>query len=152
MASSDLSDEGSVTPTRRLDDDDYASLLEFRDGLRQFLRWSQESARAAGITPTHHQLLLAVRGHRGSASIGDVAEHLMLKHHSAVELVDRAAARNLVERVMDDDDQRVVRVRLTAEGEQRLEALASAHLEELSRTGPRLAALWNRLPRVGGDA
>ncbi|MEO6653260.1 MAG: MarR family winged helix-turn-helix transcriptional regulator [Ilumatobacteraceae bacterium] len=150
-ASSDPSNEDRDSP-RQFDDDDYASLLEFRDGLRQFLRWSQDSARAAGLTPSHHQLLLAIRGHRGPVSIGDVAEHLMLKHHSAVELVDRAAARDLVERVTDDDDQRVVRVRLTAGGERRLQALASAHLEELSRTGPRLAALWNRLPQVGGDA
>ena len=149
--SSDVSHAPRETTRRRLDDDDYATLLEFRDGLRHFLRWSQGSAKAAGLTPSHHQLLLAIRGHRGTVSIGDVAEHLMLKHHSAVELVDRAAERGLVERVTDDHDQRVVRVRLTADGEHKLSELTSAHLEELSRVGPRLSSLWNRLPQVGRD-
>lgn len=149
--SADISiDVGAVAP-RRLDDDEYETLLEFRDGLRQFLRWSQTKAKEAGLTPSHHQLLLAVRGHRGPVSIGDVADHLMLRHHSAVELVDRAADRGLIERVADEHDQRVVRVRLTADGEARLQVLASAHLEELSRVGPRLSSLWNRMPQVGRD-
>ena len=65
-------------------------LLEFRTGLRRFLHWSEEQARAAGLTAAQHQLLLAVRGHDGGPTIGEVAEQLLLRHHSAVELVDRA--------------------------------------------------------------
>jgi DNA-binding MarR family transcriptional regulator len=129
-----------------LSDDDYARLLEFRDGLRRFLRWSEERAREAGLTPAQHQLLLAVRGHGSPPSLSELAGHLLLRHHSAVELVDRAEQAGLVRRVHGDDDHRVVRVILTAEGDRHLRSLAATHLEELSRTGPRLSALWSRLP------
>jgi DNA-binding MarR family transcriptional regulator len=114
-------------------DDDYADLLRFRDALRRFLRWSERQARAAGLTPGHHQLLLAVRGHPGDPTVGDVADHLLLRHHSAVELVDRAVQAGLVERRTDDDDRRVVRVSLTDAGSRRLDGLAAIHLEELGR-------------------
>jgi len=131
---------------RELETADFEALLEFRDGLRRFLRWSEECAKAADITPSQHQLLLAIRGHRGPSSVSDIAAHLLLRHHSAVELVDRAEAAGLVERAGDDRDHRVVRVRLTDAGERKLQALGAAHLEELSRTGAALAGLWRRLP------
>lgn len=118
----------------------------FRDGLRRFLRWSEDQAKAVGLTGTQHQLLLAVRGHRGPPSIGEVAQHLLLRHHSVVELVDRAVAAGLVERIHDVDDQRVVRVRLSDSGVRKVEALAGAHLEELSRLRSQLAGLWDDLP------
>ena len=85
----------------QLSDRDYERLLEFRTALRQFMRWSEMQAEAAGITPAQHQLLLAVRGNpdpRGPR-IGEVADALLLRHHSAVELVDRAEAAGLVRRV-----------------------------------------------------
>jgi DNA-binding MarR family transcriptional regulator len=129
-----------------LHDEDFAQLLGFRDGLRRFLHWSEAQARMAGLTPARHQLLLAVRGHGRLPSISDLAEHLLLRHHSTVELVDRACHAGLIERLVDQDDQRVVRVGLTPAGEEKLAALASAHLEELSRLRPRLTALWDRLP------
>ena len=116
---------------REVTDADLTRLLEFRDGLRRFLHWSEEQAKAAGLTAAQHQLLLAVRGHDGSPSVGEVAAHLLLRHHSAVELVDRAARAGLVRRVTDAEDQRVVRLELTAAGERKLAALAAAHLEEL---------------------
>jgi DNA-binding MarR family transcriptional regulator len=118
---------------RALDDDDYARLLSFRDGLRRFLRWSEGQAQAVGLTGPQHQLLLAIRGHGGAPSVGDVAAHLRLRHHSAVGLVDRAVGAGLVERTSDPDDQRVVRLHLTSEGEEKLGALAAAHMEELTR-------------------
>lgn len=122
-------------------------MLRFRDGLRRFQRWSEEQAKSVGLTPAQHQLLLAVRGHTpGAPSIGDIAEHLLLRHHSVVELVDRAVTADLVERIHDDDDQRVVRLQLTARGVDRLEALSGAHLEELSRLQTRFASLWADLP------
>jgi DNA-binding MarR family transcriptional regulator len=131
---------------RPLETSDFEELLEFRDGLRRFMRWSDDCAKSAGITPSQHQLLLAIRGHRGPSSVSDIASHLLLRHHSTVELVDRAEVAGLVERVGDDEDHRVVRVRLSAEGERKLQALSTAHLEELSRIGSRLAGLWRRLP------
>jgi DNA-binding MarR family transcriptional regulator len=136
---------------RRLDDADYARLLEFRTGLRRFLRWSEQQAAAAGLTPAQHQLLLAIRGHRGPEgaaavpTVGDVADHLLLRHHSAVELVDRAVAAGLVERRPDPTDQRQVRLVLTPAGAQRLEHLSALHLEELTRLGSALHPLTDGL-------
>ncbi len=123
---------------RQLSSEDYENLLAFRTGLRRFLHWSETQARAAGLTPAQHQLMLAVKGHPGAQgpTIGDLAGYLMLRHHSAVELVDRAEAAGLVERWGDDDDGRVTRVRLTDEGEARLASLAQATLDELRGLAP----------------
>jgi DNA-binding MarR family transcriptional regulator len=125
-----------------LSDADYQELLEFRDGLRRFLWWSEQNALEAGITPGQHQLLLAIRGHPGRApTIGDVADHLLVRKHSAVGLVDRAVMAGLVERQSDPEDHRVVRLRLTRSGTRRLAALAAAHVDELKRLGPIFAKL-----------
>ena len=132
-------------------DADLARLLAFRDGLRRFLHWSEERAREVGLTPAQHQLLLAVRGHGSAPSISEIAEHLLLRHHSAVQLVDRAVLAGFVRRTADPSDQRVVRVELTADGARRLRALAEVHLEELSRIGPRFGALWSHLPPNRGS-
>jgi len=129
--------------TSDLVDADYQRLLDFRDGLRHFLRWSEQRAGEAGLTPAQHQLLLAIRGHAtGVPTVGDVADHLLLRHHSAVGLVDRAVAAGLVERLPDHDDHRVVRLRLTPVGTRRLASLAALHLEELERLGARRAPMW----------
>jgi DNA-binding MarR family transcriptional regulator len=120
-------------------DQDYERLLAFRDRLRRFVHWSEQQAFDAGITPGQYQLLLAIRGHPdGPPTIGDVAEHLLLRHHSVVGLVDRAAQAGLVERHVDAADHRVVRLALTPAGASRLAALAAAHIDELSRAGPEL--------------
>lgn len=134
------------SPSPTLTDDDFARLLDFRDGLRRFLRWSDDQAGAVGLTGSQHQLLLAVRGHGTAPSIREVAEHLLLRHHSVVELVDRAESAGLLERIDDPDDHRVVRLRLTSAGAAKVEALSAAHLEELSRLRPRFAVLWDDLP------
>jgi DNA-binding MarR family transcriptional regulator len=136
----------SPTTAPPVGDAEFVRLLEFRDGLRRFLRWSDRQAQDAGLSAGQHQLLLAVRGHQGLPSVGDVAAHLLLRHHSAVELVDRAERAGLLRRIADDADQRVVRLELTADGEARLAHLAAAHLEELSRLRPSFAALWKHLP------
>ena len=84
--------------TMRLRDADYEDLLILRTGLRRLMRWSEQQALAAGLTPAQHQLLLAVRGHadpRGP-TVGEVADYLLLRHHSAVGLVDRAVSAGLV--------------------------------------------------------
>jgi DNA-binding MarR family transcriptional regulator len=130
-----------------LTDAEYEQLLEFRDGLRRFLHWSETQATRAGLTPAQHQLLLAIRGHDGpqDPTIGDVAEHLQLRHHSAVGLIDRAEHGGLVQRSSDPEDQRVVRLRLTALGRRRLERLSALHLEELRRLSPSLRPLWAHL-------
>jgi DNA-binding MarR family transcriptional regulator len=112
---------------------DFERLLEFRVTLRRFQRWSEDQAKAAGLTHVQHQLLVAIKGHPGGMppTIGDLAGYLLLRPHSAVELVDRAAAAGLVERTPDREDGRVVRVRLTADGEEILQRLTRAHLDRL---------------------
>ncbi len=128
--------------------EDFQNLLAFRTGLRRFLHWSQTQAKSAGLTPAQHQLLVAIKGHPGGQdpAISDLAASLLLRHHSAVELVDRAQAGGLVERMDDPGDGRVTRVRLTADGEARLAKLSLAHVDELRHLAPvleQLVARWD---------
>lgn len=130
---------------------DYRALLEFRTALRRFSRWSQTQAEAAGLTTAQHQLLLAVKGHddaRGP-TIGDVANYLLLRHHSTVELVNRAQAAGLVDREKDAQDGRVVRLRLTEQGERCLDQLTQLHLDELQQLEPLLRHLVRVAPTEG---
>jgi DNA-binding MarR family transcriptional regulator len=121
--------------TRPLSDRDYQSLATFRRELRRFLAFSEGAARAAGLTPAHHQLLLAIRGHAGGApSTTDVADALQLKLHSATELVARAEAKGLVTRShTDPDDARRAVLALTDEGAAKLADLSTVHRDELRR-------------------
>ena len=139
---------------RELSSGDYANLLVFRTALRRFLHWSKSQARAAGLTPAQHQLLVAVKGHPGPQrpTIGELAAYLMLRHHSTVELVDRAQAAGLVQRHPDAADGRLTRVHLTADGESRLYQLTAAHLGELRDLAPILDQLVAGLPEQPGEA
>ena len=112
---------------------DFEHLLAFRSSLRRFQRWSEDQARDAGLTHAQHQLLVAVKGHPsgGPPTVRDVAGYLLLRHHSTVELVDRAQVAGLVRRVPDPSDGRLVRIQLTAKGERILNKLTPAHLVEL---------------------
>lgn len=116
-------------------DADYRRLLELRTELRRFLHWSEEEAKREGLTPAQHQLLLAVRGHAGpqEPTVGDVAETLLLRHHSATGLVDRTVQAGYLRRTRDPDDHRVVRLAVTRAGANKLARLSQRHLEELAR-------------------
>lgn len=151
---------GSVMPDSPISSDgvtlaqpEFERLLELRTGLRKFLRWSEEQARGAGLTPAKHQLLLAVKGHPEAPgpTVGDVANHLVLRHHSAVELIDRAAADGLVRRDPDADNRSAVRVSLTPLGEEKLSALSKAHLQELAHLAPTMNSLWKAIERADTD-
>jgi DNA-binding MarR family transcriptional regulator len=124
-------------------DNQYARLLAFRVRLRRFDSWSRAAAAEHGLTHAQHQLLLAIRGHAGAGAptIGDVAESLLVKHHTASELVDRTQALGLLERVRDPDDHRRVRLVLTDRGLAVLGELTEVHLEELRRLAPLLGEL-----------
>ena len=137
----------------RVDDAEYARLLARRAELRRFQQWSAKQARQLGMTPQQHQVLLAVRGHheRSGPTISDVAKYLLVRHNTAVELVDRTADLGLVERVSDGSDQRVVRLRLTVEGRRRLAALAEAHIEELARLTPLVEHLTGEIGTAAAD-
>lgn len=131
---------------------DFEHLLELRTGLRRFLRWSEEQAKSAGLTPAKHQLLLAIRGHPDPAgpTMGDLAEYLVLRHHSAVGLVDRAEKDGLVSRNPDPGNKSVVRVTLTPAGAAKLDLLAEAHLQEIAHLAPTMRTLWRALQQVDG--
>ncbi len=126
-----------------LSDRQYEELLAFRVALRKFLNWSEGEAAAMGLTAAQHQLLIAVRGHPEpeGPTISDVARYLLVRHHSAVGLIDRVAAMGLVKRHVDPRDQRAVRIRLTPLGRRRVEALTRTHLQELRRVEPALRTL-----------
>jgi DNA-binding MarR family transcriptional regulator len=131
----------------RLTQQDFERLLEFRVTLRRFQRWSKDQAQAEGL---QHQLLVAIKGHPGdrAPTVGDLAGYLLLRPHSAVELVDRAEAAGLVERVPDQDG-RVVRVRLTRTGDRILRQLTRAHLDRLDELATVLNELMTRHDGVG---
>lgn len=120
---------------------DYVALARFRLALRRFLVFSEHASHAVGLEPQQHQLLLALRGVAGSnqaPTIGNLADWLLIQHNSAVELVDRAAARGLVRRHTDSDDRRRVLVELTSQGEAVLAQLSLRHREELESSAPAL--------------
>jgi len=129
---------------------DYAGLAEFRYQIRRFLHFSEQAARAAGIEPQQHQMLLAIKGliETGSEpSIGVLAERLQLQHHSTGELLDRLVDRGLVVRSRAREDRRQVLIRLTKRGESELEKLSAFHLEELRTNGPALVAALEAVAR-----
>lgn len=129
-------------------DEQYQRLLAFRTRLRRFEQWSRAAAEDHGLTHAQHQLMLAVRGHAGELgpTIGDVADALLVKHHTATGLIDRAQQAGLVERLRDDVDSRRVHLRLTAQGEKVLRELTAVHVEELRRLGPMLAPVPDPAP------
>jgi DNA-binding MarR family transcriptional regulator len=111
--------------------------------LRRFLRWSEDQAAEARLTPAQHQLLVAIKGHPGpkAPAMREVAEYLLLQSHSVVGLVDRAEAAGVVCRQQDDNDARVVRVCLTERGDRLVENLTHAHLAELRNLAESLNTL-----------
>jgi DNA-binding MarR family transcriptional regulator len=131
--------EGSIT--------EYQTLAEFRYQLRRFLRFSEQTARTAGLEPQQHQLLLAVKGlpPGRKATIGTLAERLQLAHHSTVELIDRLVERGFIQRCRDEADQRRVLVNLTPQGEEMLRKLSLAHQAELRSVGSELVQTLNTL-------
>lgn len=121
--------------------EDFEALARFRFGIRRYLRFSEETVRSHGLAPQQYQLLLALKGFPGRdwATVRELADRLQLRHHSVVELVNRAQAQGLVERVPHPDDARAVRVQLTADGEHVLARLSALHRDELRRMNSTLA-------------
>ncbi len=125
-------------------------LALFRHRLRRFLRFSEQAARACGVTPQQYQLLLGVAGFtgRGWATISELAEFLQERHNTVVGLVGRAAARGLVRKENARTDRRFVRVTLTRPGAGILRKLAQLHLEELRQLRGPLARAFIARPRA----
>lgn len=135
-------------PKRRLSQTDYTALASFRYLIRCFLEFSENEAKRAGMTPRHHQAILAIKGYgRGEPiTIGELAERLRIRHNSAVELANRLCENGLITRNQDSGDQRRVLVQLTEAAEQHLGALSSTHLDELNRIKPLLADILENYP------
>lgn len=128
-----------------LSDEHYEALASIRHELRRFLHFSEQAAGSSGITPQQHQALLAIRAAGGEMLVGALAEHLLLKPHSASEHVDRLVRSGFVSRTSSTADKRQVCVALTAEGRAILASLSVAHREELRRIRPLLTELITRL-------
>ena len=140
-----------LQPSVEIGVSDYRLLSEFRYLLRCFLEFSEAAAARSGLTPRQHQALLAIKGIPEGAepTVGYLAERLRIQPHSAVELANRLAESGLVVRQHDAHDRRRVRLRLTDAAEQRLAALSSSHLAELTRIRPVLLDILNQVDTMG---
>ena len=129
---------------------DYETLARFRYELRRFQAFSEAAAHRSGLTAHQHQALLAIRGFssRGPISVGDLARYLLIRHHTAVELVDRMVKLQILSRSVDARDGRRVLVQLTSEGERRLQRLSRIHLGELRAIGPTLTKILRLFGRL----
>ena len=138
---------------KKLSKAQFENLAAFRYALRQFLRFSEDEAVRAGIKPQQHQALLAIKGFPGrdTVTVGELAERLQLRHHSAVELVDRLVDLKLVARESSELDRRQVMVHVTAQGELILDKLSATHEEQLRRIGPEMSSLLARLSHTAEE-
>ncbi len=153
-----MSDPSTAPVLRPVPDDpaalakaDYEALASFRLAMRRFLAFSQAAAERAGLTARQHQALLAIKGFPGgdAITIGELAERLLIRHHSAVELADRLCQAGLASRAHDPADRRRVMISLTPAAEETLRTLSGAHLGELRAMRPALAKLLEAVSRWG---
>jgi len=137
-----------------LDTRDYAQLASFRYALRGFLRFSESAAEREGLTGQHYQAMLILRGwpEEEPVSINDLAQQLLIKHNSAVGLVDRLEKNDLVVREPSAHDRRKVELRLSPHGRRVLARLAAMHRSELQRIGPLMKRFFSELAVARGDA
>ena len=126
---------------------DYQSLAEFRYRIRCYLHFSEKAARQSGLEPRQYQLMLALKGLPSAVRprVGELAERLKIQHHSAVELVNRLAARGYVRRHRSGEDRREVLLSLTPKGERVLADLVTYHREEVFQAGPILLSALRRV-------
>ncbi|MGD0567902.1 MAG: MarR family winged helix-turn-helix transcriptional regulator [Candidatus Sulfotelmatobacter sp.] len=133
---------------------DYQALAEFRYQIRRFLHFSERVVKQAGLERGQYQLMLAIKGMPAGVRprIRELATRMQIRHHSAVELVNRLEAGGFVHRARARDDRREVLLALTSKGERVLAELAIHHHDELRSTGPELVAALRRIMRTGSDA
>jgi DNA-binding MarR family transcriptional regulator len=138
-----------MTAIADLSIEQYRDLAEFRRQIRQFLHFSETTAKEHGIEPHQHQLLLTVQGlpEGVKPTVGEIAARLCIQHNSAVELVNRLEKTGAIARGAGPDDAREVWIRLTASGRALLRRLTLAHRTELERSGPELARSLRRTLR-----
>jgi DNA-binding MarR family transcriptional regulator len=134
-------------PAEPLADEQYRLLADFRHALRRYLRFSEIAAKELGLTGQQYQALLVVRASAGptGTTINSLAEQLLIKHNSAVGLVDRLVEQDLLTRTLSSHDRRKVELSLTSKGAQLLRGLADVHRSELERWAPELAELLRHI-------
>ena len=132
---------------------DYESLAEVRYQMRQFQHFSEQAARAAGLEPQQHQLMLALKGLPAGVKprVAELAERLQIKHNSTVELINRLEAHGCIRREKSGEDRREVLVGLTQKGNRMLRDLSLCHRDELRKTGPSLIAALQRAIDADGN-
>lgn len=147
MASAQASKSGLSRPQ-------YAALAAFRFELRRFLAFSAAAAGAEGLPPQQHQALLAIAGHDGEepATVGALAEQLMVAPHTAAELVSRMVEAGLLCKTPSQSDRRRVGLTLTAQADEVLRRLTEAHLQELSTLEPALIRALGQLGQASKTA
>jgi DNA-binding MarR family transcriptional regulator len=124
----------------------YRALFDFRYSVRRFQQFSENAARSAGLEPRQHQMLLAIRAaDHETLTVGDIAERLIIRHHSAAELIRRTEERGLVTRTRGAQDRRQVFIQLTLLGAQSLSGLAASHHRELQSAAPDLIRSLQRI-------
>jgi len=137
-----------------LTSNDYQALGAFRLAIRQFLAFSEQGARAHGLTSQQHQALLAIKAHHGPTpiSIGDLAQSLLIENHSAVELVARLVERDLVARREDEADRRRVVLSLRPHGAEILDSISRRNLGQLRQGADILAEIIEAARRAAPAA
>ena len=128
---------------------DYQALAEFRYQIRKFLHFSDSAIEGAGLERSQYQLMLTIKGMPDGVRprIRDIADRMLIQHHSAVELIDRLETGGYVRRERGQNDRREVLLALTAKGERVLGQLALHHHEELQNAAPKLVGALRRVTR-----
>lgn len=133
-----------------MDDDEIRRMAAFRLLLRQFQSYSEHAAQARGLTSLQYQALLAIKAHEaaGDTTVTALAQVLLVKHNSAVGLIDRIEQLGLVSRGHPENDRRSVVVKLTPRGRRIVNQLALQHRLELYRVGPEIGRHARRFVQV----
>jgi DNA-binding MarR family transcriptional regulator len=147
------SSSGRTSKRSKLSKADYEALASFRYAVRRYLAFAEGGAKSVGLTSQQHQALLAIKAQTLTRpmSIGDLAGELLLKHHSAVELVGRLEKAGFIERKVDVEDRRRTLISLTETGEGVLAALSSSNLRELRLIAPAFSGLLGQLNKLHSD-
>lgn len=134
---------------KRVTENEYEHLADLRAGIRGYLAWAEQTAKEHDLTPAQVQLALAIRSHGDpeGPTMTELADTLLLRHHSAVGLVDRAVENGMVRRERDSENASKVHVVLTSEGARRLEVLSRLHLKWLAEHGGAMARTWSSFGR-----
>jgi DNA-binding MarR family transcriptional regulator len=144
----------AIQGMKKLTLSDYQALAEFRHQIRRFMHFSEQVVKTAGLERGQYQLMLAIKGMPAGVRprIRELANRMQIRHHSAVELVNRLETGGFVHRARAREDRREVLLALTPRGEKVLTELALHHHDELRDAAPELVRALRRIMRGSNDA